>query len=304
ARTGTPEDGVKGLSLFLCPSDTATGRNTVSVTRIEEKMGIHASPTCQLAFDAAEGDLIGKEGGGLMAMFTMMNHARLDVALQGVAHAARAADIAATYAAERIQGRNASGPVSIDQHPAVQAMLDEQQALAKGGRVMCHSAMVAMETGNRLLTEFLTPVCKAFCTDAGIRSADLGIQVLGGYGYLKEYRVEQTLRDARICAIYEGTNEIHGLTLATRLLRMDNGAAADAFADYVAPRVSAENLAAWQAHRAKVSAASNPAVLAGDFMRVTGLLAWQAAWAMLDGTTPDNTRLAEYVRQRVDAVLG
>jgi len=126
ARTGAAEEGVKGLSLFACLSARADGsRNAVRVTRIEEKMGLHAQPTCQLAFDGAEAELVGREGEGLKAMFTLMNHARIDVGLQGVAHAARAYDIAASYAAERVQGRDASGPVSIDRHGDVARMLAE-----------------------------------------------------------------------------------------------------------------------------------------------------------------------------------
>ncbi len=158
-------------------------------------------------------------------MFTLMNHARLDVALQGVAHAARAADIAQRYASERKQGKRADGtPAVLKDHADVARMLGEQQHLTRTARAMCHITLVELEAGTRpALIEFLTPLCKIYGTEAGIKSADLGMQVLGGYGYLKEYRVEQTYRDARITAIYEGANGIHALTLATRLLRMAGG---------------------------------------------------------------------------------
>ncbi|WP_172329088.1 acyl-CoA dehydrogenase family protein [Mangrovicoccus sp. HB161399] len=300
ARTGAPEDGIKGLSLFLCPSDDAEGRNAIAVTRIEEKLGLHASPTCQMAFDGARSELVGQEGAGLMAMFTMMNHARLDVSLQGVAHAARAFQVADAYAAERMQGRKPDGsPAALSDHPDVRRMLDEQRALALGARAMAMIAFVAMERGDRgPLVDFLTPVCKMFCTDAGIRAADLGIQVLGGYGYLTEYRVSQTWRDARITSIYEGANGIHALSTATRGLKSPAGA--EAFAALVAdlgagvPEVAA--LAAlWQAKRAEVVAAPAPAELAHDFAQMTGDLFWRAVWARIaavaDAAGPDADNL-------------
>jgi 3-(methylthio)propanoyl-CoA dehydrogenase len=281
ARTGTMDDGTRGLSLFLCPSSINGERNAVQVTRIEEKMGLHASPTCQMKFDAARAELVGAPGAGLQAMFTMMNHARIDVALQGVAHAARAHDIARSYARERLQGRGPDGPVTIDAHPAVQAMLAEQRGLALGGRMMCLEALVALETGNNDLADFLTPVCKVFCTEAGLRAADLGIQILGGYGYLRDYRVEQTWRDARITAIYEGTNEIHALTLATRLLRQNGGVAPQAFEQHIGDRGDPALLAQWQAMKGTVLAAAQPETLARGFIDLTGRLAFSAASARL-----------------------
>ncbi|MBF9061283.1 acyl-CoA dehydrogenase, partial [Rhodobacterales bacterium HKCCSP123] len=225
----TSDDGLKGLSLFAATRHAAGDR--ITVTRIEEKMGLHASPTCQLAFDGAPAELIGAEGGGLRAMFTMMNHARADVALQGVAHAARAWDIARRYAAGRVQGRDAEGaPATLDRHADVARMLDRMDRLALGARALAHLSLVTMERGRDPdLVEFLTPLAKAHCTDAGIEAANTGIQVLGGYGYLREYRLEQTFRDARIAAIYEGANGIHERTLATRLLRGAPGAAFERF---------------------------------------------------------------------------
>ncbi|MBT9385047.1 acyl-CoA dehydrogenase family protein [Pseudooceanicola sp. CBS1P-1] len=235
ARTGTAEEGVRGLSLFLCRSDTGTGRNAITVTRIEEKLGLHASPTCQVEFDGAEAELIGTEGRGLAAMFTMMNHARLDVALQGVAHATRAHAIASAYAGERRQGRLPDGsPAVLADHPDVQRMLEEQRISAQVSRAMVHIALGELERGDRpALIEFLTPLCKLYATEAGIRAADLGIQVLGGYGYLEEYGLAQVWRDARITAIYEGANGIHALTLATRGLKLEGGAAIGQFAALV-----------------------------------------------------------------------
>ncbi|NVK45404.1 MAG: acyl-CoA dehydrogenase family protein [Rhodobacteraceae bacterium] len=300
ARTGG--DGVKGLSLFLCPSEVHGARNAVTVTRIEEKLGLHASPTCQLAFDGAEAELIGAEGAGLMAMFTMMNHARLDVSLQGVAHASRAHHIAADYAAERKQGRKADGSEAVlADHPDVQRMLDDQKALALGARAMTYLTMAELTLGqNRALVDFLTPICKVFCTEAGIHAADLGIQVLGGYGYLTEYRVSQTWRDARITSIYEGANGIHAVALATRGLRAPEGP--DAFAQLIEELASGDPdcltlLSDWQGARAGMAAQA--VEKAHDFMALTGELLFRAVWCKLAATgDAEMVRLAKRVARR------
>ncbi|WP_116133300.1 acyl-CoA dehydrogenase family protein [Tropicimonas sp. IMCC34043] len=307
ARTGEASEGVKGLSLFACPMDLPDGRrNRVSVTRIEEKLGLHASPTCQLAFDGAEGELVGEEGGGLRVMFAMMNHARLDVALQGVAHAARAADLARRYAAERNQGRDAAGqPVTIDRHPDVARMIDTCDALALGGRALCHITLVAQELGTDPdFVAFMTPVAKYFCTEAGIRAADLAIQVMGGYGYLREYGAEQNWRDARICAVYEGTNGIHARTTATRSLAMNGGAGARAFAEFLRASGPAMVPAAeiWEAEAHRLTEANaDPATAAHEFMEQTCELAYRAAWARIlqaAEAAPDAARL-----QRLGALV-
>lgn len=300
ARTGG--EGVKGLSLFLCPSEVDGARNAVTVTRIEEKLGLHASPTCQLAFDGAQAELIGEEGAGLMAMFTMMNHARLDVSLQGVAHASRAAHIAADYAAERKQGRKADGSEAVlSDHPDVQRMLDEQRTLALGARAMTYLTMAELALGeNRALVDFLTPICKVFCTDAGIRAADLGIQVLGGYGYLTEYRVSQTWRDARITSIYEGANGIHAVAIATRGLRAPEGP--DAFAALIESLAGGDAaclalLSDWQATRASMT--ESAVEKAHDFMALTSELLFQAVWCKLAATgDAEMIRLAKVVARR------
>ncbi len=297
----TSDNGIKGLSLFLCPCTRSDGsRNLVTVTRLEEKMGLHASPTCQLSFEGAEAELIGEEGKGLMAMFTMMNHARVDVALQGVAHAARAYDIASSYAAERVQGRTLDGtPATLDQHADVRRMLNEIGGLAMTGRAMAHLACVTMEQGdNPALVEFLTPLIKVHCTEAGIRAAELGMQVLGGYGYLREYRLEQTYRDARITAIYEGANGIHERMLATRLA---SGDAADAFETYVATQAAQtqeakifSQLETWRALRTRLATLKDPSTLAHEFMgasRETLLACIRAQIARVASHHPDPTRI-------------
>lgn len=266
----TSDNGVKGVSLFLCPSTKMDGtRNTINVARIEEKMGLHASPTCQMLFDGAEAELIGEEGRGLAAMFTMMNHARGDVALQGVAHAARAYQIASAYAADRVQGRMPDGlPARLDQHADVRRMLNVMDRYALFGRAMTHIAFVALERGDQAaLVEFLTPLIKVYCTEAGMRSAELGIQVLGGYGFLREYRIEQTYRDARITAIYEGANGIHKRMLATR---MAQGPSSDAFEQVLIQEgIDTDVLERWQNIRAQTAKHADPAGMAHLFTQVS-----------------------------------
>jgi hypothetical protein len=220
-------------------------------------------------------------------MFTLMNHARIDVALQGVANAARVYDIASSYAAERVQGRGPDGaPVSIDQHPDVRRMLDEIDAAALGARAMTHIALVTLEAGDDpWLVEFLTPVIKVHCSEAGVRATETAMQVLGGYGYLNEYGVEQIYRDARITAIYEGANGIHALTLAGRLLRLENGAGFDAFARFVEGGAQSAGLAraytAWQAARTLLETGVDVRPVATAFLRLTGRVLEQAVWARI-----------------------
>lgn len=299
----TSDDGIRGLSLFLCPSHKADGtRNAVGVARIEEKMGLHASPTCQMVFDGAEAELIGGPGEGLKAMFTLMNHARLDVSLQGAAHAARAFDIARAYAGERVQGRGPDGaPATLDRHADVRRMLDEMDSLALGARAIAHLGLVILEAGEDPdLVEFLTPVAKVFCTEAGMRAAETGAQVLGGYGYLREYRVEQTYRDARITAIYEGANGIHAGALATRGMRVGEGASSFAeliggIAAETGSEAVAEARGQWIEARETVRTAQDASPLAHDFMQLTGLVLFLAVWARIGAaheTAPEPERYA------------
>lgn len=286
ARTGAADGGVKGLSLFLAPSHDEAGVKTpIGVTRIEEKMGLHGSPTCQMLFEEAPAELLGEEGGGLAAMFTMMNHARLDVAMQGVAHAARAAHVARDYAATRKQGRapGHQGPAPLSAHADVRRMLDEAEALAIGLRGLCHVALVELEAEEDPdLVDFLTPLCKFAGTEGGIRAANLAIQILGGYGYLREYRVEQTLRDARICAIYEGANGVHALSLATRMLRHGGGKAGEAFLRFLKQGGDEATAALWDRARARMLAAEDPSPAAQAFMELTVQAALGAVWPRIE----------------------
>lgn len=301
ARTGDPASGVRGLGLFLVPSHDEAGlRQPVHVTRIEEKMGLHGSPTCQMLFDAAPAEILGAEGEGLAAMFTMMNHARLDVALQGVAHAARASHIATTYAANRRQGR---GNAALDSHADVRRMLDDAATLALGTRGLAQLALVELELGTRPdLVDFLTPLSKFTGTEAGVAAANLGIQVLGGYGYLREYRVEQVLRDARICTIYEGANGIHAVTVAGRLLRHGEGRAAEAFAEFLAELPATCKI--WQDARQAMLTAKDPLSAAHAFMLLSAEAALAVIWRRIGQSalhTQDPDRIAHLATREAAA---
>lgn len=298
----TSDDGLKGLSLFLCPRQIAA-----KVTRIEDKLGLHASPTCQMVFEGAQAQLVGDEGAGLKAMFTLMNHARIDVALQGVAHAARAAHIARAYAQDRKQGKVPDGtPALLSDHTDVRRMLDQQQILAIGVRAMCHIASVELAAADRpALAEFLTPLCKVYGSEAGIRSADLGIQILGGYGYLDEYGMHQIWRDARICAIYEGANGIHTRALVTRGLRPGGGS--NEFADLIeelgtGQDTITEKLRLWRDARDKFTGLSDPTPHGQRFYKLTSDLMAQAVWARI-GTVADRSSAGAELKRLSALVL-
>ena len=283
----TSDDGLRGLSLFACSSLDASGdRNRVSVERIEHKMGLHASPTCQLRFDGAQASIIGNPGQGLACMFAMMNHARIDVALQGVAHAARAYNVARNYARERIQGVDAERkPVSIDQHADVARMLNEMAAGTFGGRAMAYRVLLLLESeASPALLDFLTPVVKVFCSELGVRVAELGQQVLGGYGYLSEYSLEQVYRDARITSIYEGANGIHSRGLLKRELARKHGA--EEFREMLLAGAAMSehgdllrtSIDHWQTACEELAAQGFPEARAADFMSLTAKLLYLSQW--------------------------
>lgn len=285
ARTESAEKGIKGLSLFACPKHLGDELNNVSVLRVEDKLGINASPTCHMHFDSAKAELIGKQGEGLMAMFTLMNHARLDVALQGIAHAQQAWRLSNNYASEREQGRKKDKtPAMLTDHPDVARMLNEQRALTLGGRAICYQTFAIIEDGDSPdLVEFLTPLCKVFCSEAGIRAADLGIQIMGGYGYLKEYQIEQHWRDARITSIYEGANGVHGKMMVTRNLQLANGRAADQFEQLIEKLADGDAEVSrwrllWNNARAEVEKAEQPEEFGHDFTQFSARLLFEAIW--------------------------
>jgi len=238
ARTPGAPVGTKGISLFLVPkyrlnADGTPGAfNDVRTVSIEHKMGLHASPTCVLSFgdnDDCIGELVGPELGGIRAMFTMMNNARLNVGLQGVQVAERATQRAVAYARERVQGTRGGAQVAIVEHPDVRRMLLRMKAQTQAARALVYYAFGQLDRARagdaeaEKRVELLTPLAKAHGTDLGNEVASLGIQVHGGMGYIEETGAAQHFRDARITPIYEGTNGIQAADLVGRKLSMDNG---------------------------------------------------------------------------------
>jgi acyl-CoA dehydrogenase len=264
ARLPDAPPGTKGLSLFLIPkflpnADGSLGRrNDARANSIEHKLGIHASPTCTMVYGdhgGATGFLVGEENRGIACMFTMMNQARLSVALQGVAIAERATQQALAYARERKQGRAPgveSGSSPIIAHPDVKRMLLTMRALTRAARALSYATAVAIDRAQRSpdaaarqaaheRASLLTPVAKAFSTDIGSEVASLGVQVHGGMGYIEETGAAQHYRDARITPIYEGTNGIQAIDLVTRKLPLAGGATVMAYIGDLRRTVQAVN---------------------------------------------------------------
>ena len=233
ARLPDAPPGTKGISLFLIPKFMPDGsRNDVRAHSVEHKLGIHGSPTCTMVYGdkgGAIGFLIGEEHKGMASMFTMMNRARLAVGLQGVAIAERATQQAMAYARDRKQ----SGHTIID-YPDVKRMLLTMRSLTGAARAICYATAAAIDRSHLAKTDaerktaferasLLTPVAKAFSTDIGIEVASLGVQVHGGMGYVEETGAAQHFRDARIAAIYEGTNGIQAIDLVARKVPLNGG---------------------------------------------------------------------------------
>lgn len=239
ARLPDAPSGTKGISLFLVPKfkvneDGSIGeRNNVNCGSIEHKMGINGSATCVLNFEEAQGFLLGEPNKGLPAMFTFMNTARIGTAIQGLCTAERAFQGALEYARERLQMRSLSGPKNPDAeadpiivHPNVRRMLLTQKAFAEGGRAfiywlgtlldIAHADLGEQSKASDDLLSLLTPIAKAFLTEAGLEAANYGVQIFGGHGYIKEWGMEQIVRDGRIATIYEGTTGIQSIDLLGR----------------------------------------------------------------------------------------
>lgn len=246
ARLPDAPAGTAGISMFLVPKflvkedGTLGERNDVRCTSLERKLGIHASPTCTMVYgdgDGAVGWLVGEEHRGLAAMFTMMNLTRLTTGIQAVGVAARAYDRAVAYGHERRQGRSPDAPSDaispIVEHPDIQRDLLGMKALTAAARAIAYSCAHAIDMSRLGPTEeregwadrasLMTPVAKAFSSDIAITVASLGVQVHGGAGFIEETGAAQHLRDARILAIYEGTNGIQAIDLVTRKLALGNG---------------------------------------------------------------------------------
>ena len=248
ARLPDAPSGTKGISLFLVPkflvnADGSLGaRNDIHASGVEHKLGMHASPTCTMTMGdkgGAIGFLIGEENAGMRCMFTMMNQARLGVGLEGVGVADRAYQQALAYAQDRKQGRavgsKGSGSDAIIAHPDVKRMLMQMRSLTAASRSICYATAVALDVAVRAKDPavraeaaargaLLTPIAKAFSTDIGNEVAYLGVQIHGGMGFIEETGAAQHYRDARITAIYEGTNGIQAIDLVTRKLGANGGA--------------------------------------------------------------------------------
>ncbi|GLQ34486.1 acyl-CoA dehydrogenase [Amylibacter marinus] len=249
---GGPE-GVKGISLFIVPKflvndDGSLGaRNGVAVGNIEEKMGIHGNATCVMNYDEATGYLLGDAHKGMRAMFTMMNEARLGVAMQGVSQAEAAYQNALAYAKDRLQGRdvtgvkNPEGPADpLIVHPDIRRMLMNQKSFVEGARAFALWGAVMIDRAHKNedaaadgLVSLLTPVLKGFLTDVGFDMTVQAQQIFGGHGYIEEWGMSQFTRDARIAMIYEGANGVQALDLVGRKMPKDGGKHVMAFFDMV-----------------------------------------------------------------------
>ncbi len=240
ARIPGAPPGTRGLSLFLVPSrllaadGSLAAANALNISRVEHKMGLKASPTCILNFDGATGFLIGRENAGLKAMFTMVNTMRLEVAVQGVAVAGAATTKALRYALERPQGGPPDGRAQLlIEHADIRRMLYTMRARTEGLRALVLETAFNLDLAQAgpmeqraealALAEWLLPVCKACCSEAGFEVANLAVQIFGGHGYVADAGVEQYVRDSRVMSIYEGANGIQALDLVARKLAPDDG---------------------------------------------------------------------------------
>jgi alkylation response protein AidB-like acyl-CoA dehydrogenase len=325
ARLPDAPKGVKGISLFLVPKflvkeDGALGaRNGVACGSIEHKMGIKASATCVLNFDEAKGFIVGEPHKGLRAMFTMMNAARLGVGIQGLGLAEAAYQGAAAYARDRLQGRALSGVKHADKpadpllvHPDVRRMLLTIRAGVEGCRALGGWVSRELDQAERSndpatrqaaddFVALLTPVVKALFTDVGSEASNLGVQVFGGHGYIREHGMEQLVRDARIAQLYEGTNGIQALDLVGRKLPANYGRLLRSFFHPVSAFIEAKGkdlkLAAYVQPLAKaftrlqqatvtiaqkgLSRPDEAGAAAADYLRLFGLVALAYMWARI-----------------------
>ena len=256
ARSPDGPPGTRGLSLFIVPKflvnpDGSLGqRNDVRPVSLENKIGIHASPTCVMSYgenEGAIGFLVGEENRGIEYMFVMMNNARLAVGLQGLAIAERAYQQAAAFAKERVQGRPIQGATdgaAIVEHPDVRRMLLSMRSQIEAMRGLCYEVAADLDRANKLedseerekaqsLLDLMIPVVKAWCTDTGLAITSTNIQVHGGMGFMEETGAGQHYRDARITTIYEGTNGVQAMDLLGRKIVRDGGEAAQIFMEKV-----------------------------------------------------------------------
>ena len=323
ARMPDAPAGPKGLSLFLVPKWLPdASRNQVLCDRIEEKMGLHGSPTCSMRFDAASGWIIGLPGQGLNAMFVMMNAARLHVAMQGLGLLEAAWQKASAYSQERRQmrapgARSSREPADlIALHPAMQRILQTQRCWIDGGRLLAYRTAIELDLARQhpdperqvsaqRWCALITPVLKAALTQQAFYGASECLQVFGGHGYIREWGIEQILRDARVTMIYEGTNEIQAIDLLLRKVLPDGGAALAGMLEELETELDpgrAADLAV--RHRfaqlkqltqaISAAASSDPALpyqAADDYLRLLALALLSWAWARIEAAAgADNKR--------------
>jgi alkylation response protein AidB-like acyl-CoA dehydrogenase len=311
--------GPKGLSLFLVPKFYPNGqRSAVHCDRIEEKMGLHGSPTCVLRFDDAISEIVGEPGKGLNAMFVMMNAARLHVAMQGIGLLDAAWQKANAYAKERRQmrapmGQDAPKKLSAEadliiEHPAIRRILDTQRAWIDSGRLLAYQTAVELDRIKHADKEtavksqrwcaLVTPVMKAAFTHQAFHGGSDCLQVLGGHGYVREWGIEQIIRDARVTMIYEGTNEIQAIDLLVRKIMSDEGQSLNLLLDDMHAANGAESEESKQLRKITQSilaaAQKDPSLghrVADDYLRAMALVLLQWAWqrinAHLNDSIPD-----------------
>jgi len=338
ARLPDAPAGTKGISMFVVPKfkvarDGAVGaRNAAACGSIEHKMGIKGSATCVMNFDGAEGYLVGPPHKGLMAMFTMMNAARLAVGIQGLGLIERAYQNSLAYARERLQMRALSGAKFPDKpadpiivHPDVRRMLLTQKAVVEAGRVLVlHAALLgdtqlrSTDAAQRALAEqelsFLIPICKGLLTELSNQCTYDAMQILGGHGYIAEWGMEQFARDARITTIYEGTTQIQALDLLGRKVFQLQGAGLKLFleriaafckqhadnaqlAEFVGPLAKLAQQWGELTQRIGVAAAGNPdeiGAAAVDYLFYSGYITLAFFWARSVASADAGTRSAEF----------
>lgn len=293
ARTDGAPEGVRGLSLFCVPKILPGGtRNGVACAGLEHKLGIHASPTCTMVFDGAQGRLVGDLNAGLKCMFTMMNNARLSVGLQGVAIAERAVQAAVAYAKERVQGSLPQGGarIAILGHPDIRRILLSAGVQIEAMRALTYYAAFLLDRAeegdadSQHLVDLLTPVVKAWGTEIAVEVTSAAIQVHGGMGYIEETGVPQFYRDARILPIYEGTNGIQSADLVFRKILRDGGktarrwmaqarAESDGFPDLGAMLAALEDLTVWVLEEGAAGQMDSLAASCATYLKAFGVVA-------------------------------
>jgi alkylation response protein AidB-like acyl-CoA dehydrogenase len=313
ARLPDAPPGPKGLSLFLVPKFYPDGtRSRVHCDRIEEKMGLHGSPTCVMRFDEAASHIVGEPGKGLNAMFIMMNAARLHVALQGIGLLDAAWQKADAYSQERRQmrapgkGKGAGEADLIAEHPAIRRILDTQRAWVDAGRVLAYKTAIELDQIKHGTPEaqpfaqrwcaLVTPIMKSVFTHQAFHGGSDCLQVFGGHGYVREWGIEQHVRDARVAMIYEGTNEIQAIDLLVRKVLADGGMGMNAVLDFVQAQVPAQapsrsaalaRIATLRAVTGQIvqAAPKDPQLalrVADDYLRACALVLLDWAWLRID----------------------